>query len=114
VASNLVAEAQTGVRVSNAETLPAPQSLLSVRGENDVIVTALKPAAEGDAGIIRFWNPTHQTASVEISLARPISSAAFCDLNEEATESIALTPEGLMPVSVPAFGLSTVRFEWKE
>lgn len=112
-AMRLVAGTQTGTRTHGAETLPEPYSFLDIHTEDDVTVTALKPSADGKAGVIRLWNPEPKSVEAVIALAHPATSAALCNLNEEPIEEIAVSANGRIPVSVPARGLATIRFEWK-
>ena len=79
---------------------------------NAALVTAIKPAADGNSGIIRLWNPTAKTAEDAIRLSVKVASAQRCNLAESQTGAIKLNKDGTVPVSVPAFGLATVRFAW--
>ncbi len=109
----LVAHAQAGVRTHGSAELPESRSFLEINTEDDVVVTAIKPAADGNGGIIRLWNPGPKSIEAVIKLARPVASAALCNLNEQVREDIMLSADGRIPVSAPARGLATVRFEWK-
>ena len=106
-----VAELQTGIRMHQTEDLGEDQSFLHLeRGE--VVVTALKVAADGDGGVIRLWNPTEVVRDECIHVNCDVVSVARCDLNETPIEPIALEADKGIPVSVPAGGLVTVRFTW--
>jgi alpha-mannosidase len=108
-----VAEAQTGVRRHFAEEARAPESFLRLR-DNRTVMTALKPAADGDGGVVRLWNPTNEDLAETVVFGRPLSHAALCNLNEEAAEDLPLgdNPDEVRVV-VPAGGLVTVRCRWE-
>ena len=75
------------------------------------VVTAVKPAEHGLGGIVRFWNPTGTTIDDAFSTLRPVVSACYCNLNEEAGSAVEVK-DGTVPVRVPAGGISTIRFAW--
>lgn len=110
-ASQIVADAQVPVLLHNSEELPKSRSFLSLK-EGKVVVTAIKPAADGNGGIIRLWNPGEEPVEEVIIPERPAESAALCDLNEDVVRPIAVLPQGRIPVTVPARGLATIRFTW--
>ncbi len=111
-ALELVSELQTEVRSHELrEDSPASRSFMRVNAKG-AVVTALKPAEEGQGAVIRFWNPTGRDSQAEFQLEQPVVEARLCNLNEEVLESLAVTPEGGVTVLVPAGGLATVRFTW--
>jgi len=111
-AARLVAAAQTEVRAAHALDLPADHSFLEME-KNEVIVTALKPAADGAGGVIRLWNPDAEEIEETLRFGVPIASAALCNLNEEPASDVAVQSDNRVSVQVPARGLATLRFNWK-
>ncbi len=104
-----VAEGQTGVRSHQTDELPADHSFLHFE-EGDAVVTAIKPAEDGQGGIIRLWNPTDTAIHDRLFLNFPVESVECCDLKETPTGTV--TPEGKrgIPFCVPARGITTLRF----
>ncbi len=110
-ALRMVAEAQTGVRVHTSGELPATTSFLHVEAEG-CVVTALKPAADGDGAIVRVWNVGDEAVAATVKACVPIRSAELCNLNEERRDTLTPTPEGAVSAPVRARGLATIRFRW--
>jgi hypothetical protein len=108
----IIAERQAGVRVHYASELPDPHSFLEL-AKGTAVVTAVKPAADGQAGVIRLWNPAPAAVRDSIKLGIKVTSAALCNLNEEPRDLIPLNADGSIPVTIPARGLATVRFTWQ-
>jgi alpha-mannosidase/mannosylglycerate hydrolase len=107
-----LAELQTPVRTHDIrEDAPATRSFLRVDA-GATVMTAIKPAEDGPGAVIRFWNPGTQDGDARFQLDRPVIEASLCNLNEEMLEALPVTQEGAVAVSVPAGGLSTVRFRW--
>lgn len=107
-----VDQLQTPVRAHTTRAgLPATRSFLAMEHGN-AVVTAIKPADDGNGGVIRLWNPSPEAVTEGFTLHRPLSGAWLCDLNETTKEAIA--PDGeWVRVPVPAYGLATVRFAWE-
>ncbi|MBP8129494.1 MAG: hypothetical protein KA184_07915 [Candidatus Hydrogenedentes bacterium] len=110
-AAQLVASHQTGVRTHGAAQLPETKSFLWLE-RNAVVVTAVKPAHDERAGVVRLWNPSDAPVADIIRVGAPVREAHLCNLNEEAGAKITLTPGGGIPVTTPARGLATVLFRW--
>jgi alpha-mannosidase len=108
----IIAERQAGVRMHYASELPDPHSFLEL-AKGAAVVTAVKPAADGQAGVIRLWNPAPAAVRDSIKLGIKVTSAALCNLNEESRDLIPLNADGSIPVTIPARGLATVRFTWQ-
>ena len=107
----LVAKAQAGVRTHPVATLPEPTSFMRL-DDGAAVVTAMKPAQDGAGGVIRLWNPTEADVEDRICFGVMPKSAQTCNLNEEPDDSLAIDDEGCVVVTVPAGGLTTVRFDW--
>ena len=112
-ALRLVTEFQAAVR-SHEIRANAPTTLSFVCVEaGDAVVTALKPAEDGQGAVLRFWNPGGKETQAQFKLDRPVTEAHLCNLNEEALEPATILMDGGVAVSVPAGGLATVRFGWQ-
>ncbi|MBI5094700.1 MAG: hypothetical protein HZB26_19970 [Candidatus Hydrogenedentes bacterium] len=111
-AARLVAQAQTTVRSHFAAELPDDNSFVQLT-EGRAIVSALKLAADGQGGVIRLWNPCAAEVHDTVSIARKLSAAFRCNLNEDTVEPAPLDANGAIPVRVPSHGLLTVRFLWQ-
>jgi len=108
-AMRLVAEAQAGVRTHCVEELAEDRSFLRL-DNGSVVVTAIKPAADGNGGVVRLWNPGDSTVDDTIRFERAVEAAELCNLNEQAQAPLTIDAEGGIPVEVPARGLVTIRF----
>jgi alpha-mannosidase len=100
----------TGLTQPLVVTGPAPtkpQSLVKVEGEG-VIVTALKPSDDGKAYIVRLFGSSAKPAQATLTWAEPKPGKMWLsDTSEKALQEIS------GPVSVPAWGIVTVRVERK-
>jgi len=84
------------------------RSLLNVDAEN-VIVTAVKVAEEGDGLIVRLWECAGQLTEVTLdALALGVDSAWQTDLVERVKAPLAVT-NGTVKVVVPARGFAAVK-----
>jgi len=110
-AARFVSELQVGVKMHHAEQLIEPRSFME-QCEHTAIVTAIKPAADGNGGIIRLWNPNNLRTAETLRFAVPLTSAAICNLNEEMIEPIELDDVHEVTVPVSGHGLTTVRITW--
>ena len=109
---NLAAVLQTPVRSHTTVDRSVSTSFLSLR-DGKAVVTAIKLSADGTGGIIRFWNPACEAIEDGFTLARPLSSALYCNLNEEPGEPITCTGN-YVPVKIAGGGLATIYFTWQE
>lgn len=108
---NLAGRLQTGVKSHTvSKNAPAEASLVSLE-RHSAVVTAIKPAGDGDGGVIRFWNPTTEDVSDFLKTAVSVKDAWECDLNEAPIRRIDLE-NGRIPVNVAAGALLTIRFSW--
>ena len=111
-ALRLVQEAQTPIRCHQAKSLPDTVSFCRIES-GAAVLTALKPAADGNGGIVRFWNPGAAVAEAVVAFPQALKSAHACDLNEEPGEELALRDNGKrFTVAVPPRAPATVRFTW--
>lgn len=110
-ATATVACRQVGVKHHLVQEMKEDTSMVSLEKEN-LVVSALKLANNGNGGIIRLWNPSEEAVTNKIHVAVSLESAVYCDLKEDFTAGIAEMGEHTIPVIVPARGLATVRFTW--
>lgn len=110
-ALRLVAEAQAGIRSHHVAELPDDQSFLRVEGDA-VVVSAVKPADDGNGGVLRLWNPGDAEATARIVFAHRPAEARLCNLAEAPAETLRMDKDGALKVTVPARGLLSVRLAW--
>jgi len=111
-ALGLISELQAPVRSHEVrEDSPDIKSFIRIDA-GDAVVTALKPAENGQGAVLRFWNPGGKATEARFMLDRPVTSASLCYLNEEVVGPLAVRADGGVEVTVSAGGLATVRFEW--
>ena len=106
-----VQEARTPVRCHQSESLPEAASLCRLDA-NTSLVTALKPASDGNGGIVRLWNPENTPVSETVRFSQALKMAHLCNLGEEPGQELALQGGKGFTVEVPPRGLATVRFTW--
>ena len=109
--ARLTAAMQTPVRVHTSKT-PTPHKSFLTLEQGNAIVTAIKPADDGNGGVIRFWNPTDAPLKDGFKLDRPFKTIERCDLNEVPVEAIEPV-NGYAPVTIAPGGLCTARFTWQ-
>lgn len=110
-ALRMVQEAQTGIRTHESDTLPETTSFCRLLN-NRTVVTALKPAADGNGGILRLWNPTEKPVQESVQFSIGLKTVERCTLDEQALEPIKMNDDTGFIVEVPARGLATIRFCW--
>ena len=119
-ALSLVAELQTGLttRQSGARPsgyLPLPASGVTTRSylaqlDHQLIVSAIKPAEDGQGLIVRLWNPSDEVRSERLRLDRPITHARVVSLAEEPliTALLPLIDGQQCTISAPPRGIVSV------
>lgn len=93
-------------------TAPPPQlrrGFLAVEGP--ALLSALKPAEDGDEIVVRLADPAGVGGATTLRLPEPPAAAAAVDLAEEHPRALPLEG-GVLRVTVPPFGLRTVRLRW--
>jgi alpha-mannosidase len=110
-ALRMVQEAQTGIWQHQAESLPKTTSFCQLQS-NAALITALKPAADGNGGILRLWNPGATPVKESLHFSVDLKTAERCTIDERSSEPIRTKQDGSFVVEVPARGLTTVRFTW--
>ena len=86
---------------------PSPLPLLRVPS-NDVLITALKPSDDGRAVMVRLFGAAGQTVRTPVTWNRPVPKLLWrSDTSEKARQRM----RG--PIEIPAYGLVTLRAEWR-
>jgi len=96
--------------------LPGELSFLSLTPDT-LVLSAIKlselPGADGKhALIVRFYNPTPQSAEATLHTFRPIRSAALVKLNEEFMADLPLTAENVLALPVEPKQVRTVSIQF--
>jgi alpha-mannosidase/mannosylglycerate hydrolase len=89
--------------------LPATGSWLKL-GPGPLVVTACKQSEDGQAVIIRAFNPTDEAAEQRLELLCKIESASYADLLEQPTEKLTVRGKSVT-ISARPRQLVTVRME---
>jgi alpha-mannosidase len=81
------------VPAGDAPRLPAGQALVSLVPDR-LVLSALKPADDGDGVVLRVLNPTDAPVEAEVELGFPVAGARLVRLDEEPAGDGALVHEG--------------------
>lgn len=73
--------------------LPLAHSFLTVQGP--VVISAFKPAEDGQGVILRVFNPSDAASEAQVALDRPITRAELCDLEERAVRELEVRDGGV-------------------
>jgi alpha-mannosidase len=77
-----------------------------------LVLSALKPAADGSGAIVRVLNPTGIETEAELAFGVPIASASAVGLDEEPLDGEVSADDGTVRVVVPPHGLRSIRVHW--
>jgi alpha-mannosidase len=94
-----------------SEGVPAGEPMVSL-GDNDLILTAFKPAHDGKGFILRFYEPYGRDTAAEITAFKPIRSAALCNFIEDDLRNAA-PRDGSLTMEVKPHEVITLRLEFK-
>ncbi len=61
--------------------IPVGKSFLEQEGEV-LVLSAIKPSEEGNAVVVRLWNPTEETQCDRLRLGQAVSTVRYADLRE--------------------------------
>ena len=98
---------QVGPEKSTTD-LPLATSLLSVQPEN-IIVSALKQAEDGQGLILRFYEAEGRYTKANIRGFKPIEKALETDMLEYEPRELAVEPDGSITISVKPWEIKTVK-----
>ena len=98
---------QTNVPNSTKGDLPTSYSFYEVKGNAQV--SCLKKAEEGDAVVMRLFNPGSSTEEVTVQWCRDIQKAELLDLKEEVKEELK-AEGGSVKLTIPSNKICTVKF----
>ena len=89
---------------------PETESLFTLRDARTG-VSAVKRSEEGDALILRLFNPTGEAIRETVAFGRPIRQAALTDMKEEDSQPLRLNGQ-TADVGLPPFKIVTLRVEF--
>ncbi len=111
-AARRLAEARAGLRAHWADAdAEAPERSFLALEQNVCVLTALKPADDGEGGVLRLWNPTREAVCEEVRFGVPVKSVRRCNLEERALEDLEVSGD-VVRVEVGAGALCNLRFAW--
>ena len=94
-------------------TLPAQHSFFGIK-EDNVVITAVKQAADGSGTVIRFYEWAGKKGDVHLSLPQSASAAWQTNLMEQPETSLALANGGKeVTVTTGAYEIKTVKVSFK-
>ena len=99
---------QTNVPNAGKGELPASYSFYEVKGGAQV--SCLKKAEEGDAVVMRLFNPSGNEEAVTVQWCKAIEKAELLDLKEDVKEELAVDGN-TVSLTIPANKICTVKFE---
>ena len=100
-------------RVPQAPTsrdLPRSSSFLDL-GSGELVLSAVKHSEDGQAVIVRAFNPGDRTVRAGVRVGFPFDKVSLASLAEEAQETLAPNAAGRIALQVPAHRIVTLRFE---
>ena len=99
---------------SEPRPLPPVGSFLSVEPQ-EVRLTVLKRAEDGEGLIVRMWNAGAQRVAARVALpALTVSEARVCTLAEEDTSEVLPCEAHAVTIPIDAHGVATVRLHLSE
>jgi alpha-mannosidase len=96
------------VRRKNSGELPTEGSFLSLVPDS-LVLSALKQSGDGEAMIVRVYNPGSSEVAGEIRFAQSVEKASFSRLDETEGAAAPITDGRTIPVRVPPSGIITLR-----
>ncbi len=95
-------------------TLPAEDSFFGTK-ENNVVITAVKEAADGSGTIVRFYEWAGKKGDIHLTLPQTATAAWQTNLMEQTENSLPIT-DGGRAVTVPtgAYEIETVKVQFKD
>jgi len=90
--------------------LPPELSLLSLEPDG-LVLSAVKRSEQGDALIVRFYNPTPEAVQATVTLFRPIRAAQLVNLNEEPQADLPVAEGGRVTLPVKGKQVQTLALQ---
>lgn len=94
-------------------TLPAERSFIALNGEN-VVLTALKKAEDGDGLIVRLYEWAGKAGSVKLTLPEGAISASMNNLMEKPEGSSLTISNGVVSLPVHPYEIVSVRVGFRQ
>jgi mannosylglycerate hydrolase len=92
--------------------LPSQQSFIEMKdGLKQLKITAVKRSEDGDALIIRGFNPSDKTVRAELTSLFTIRDAKFVNLLEEVKSEIKIVNQHRLPIEIGPKKIFTIRLE---
>jgi alpha-mannosidase len=95
----------------DAPLLASGRSLLGLTPAT-LVLSALKPAEDGDGAVVRVLNPTDEPVDAQLSFGLPVASATVIRLDEEPADWVLVRDNDVVQIVVPPHGLRSVRVHW--
>lgn len=96
------------IEARGGEFLSLPQFV--VCDDRNLVIEAVKRAEDSNAVIVRIYECHNSRGQAELQCARPIKSAALCDLEERVIQQLDVV-EGLVVLPYLPFEILTIRLE---
>ena len=74
-----------------------------------LVLSALKQSEEGNALIVRLYNPGPLEVRGEVQSSKPVAKASYCRLDETETVPAEVFNGRTIPVSVPPSGIISLK-----
>ena len=110
----LARAAELGLRAVVSDGRPLVQdgtSLLTLE-PSTLLLSALKPAEDGDGAVVRVLNPTDDPAEALLRFGLPIREFEAVSLDETAADEIVHRDGDVLRIGVPPHALRSVRVRW--
>jgi alpha-mannosidase len=110
----LARAAELGVRavVTGDEPLVADAQPLLAISPTTLLVSAIKPAEDGDGVIVRLLNPTDDPTEAAVRFGVPITGADPCALDESPAAHPVRADGDAVQIPVPPYALRSIRVRW--
>jgi alpha-mannosidase/mannosylglycerate hydrolase len=111
----LARAAELGLRAVVAGAAPlfaADQSLLTLQPPT-LVLSAVKPAEDGDGAIVRVLNPTDDPVEAALEFGLPVGAATSVRLDESPDDRDLRQDGSTLWFGVPAHALRSIRVRWQ-
>ena len=93
---------------SERDDLPLQHSFLKLTGRN-VVLSAVTQAQDGEALIVRVFNPSDRAESAHLKLNWPVERASLARLDEVVEDSLPVAGDGSIPFEVSPHRILTLK-----